>query len=242
MSTYVVDEASDTVDGDYSAGHLSLREAVALADAGSGTATITFDASLAGQTIRLTNGEIASSTALSIDAQDLGITITGDANGDDATLTGSDITDLSSTSLASLADNSRIFDFTATSGTVSLNGLTLTGGHTPANAASGGAVYSASNLVITNSTIAGNSTGGSASYGGGVYAAGSVTLTNVSVVGNQTTGGGSYGGGIRADGSLTAINSTVTGNTASGNSAYGGGLTSHGSMTVTDSIVTGNRG
>ncbi|HHI82810.1 MAG TPA: hypothetical protein ENJ99_06620, partial [Rhizobiales bacterium] len=79
MATFTVDTIVDEQDGNYSAGDLSLREAIATASAG---ATIVFDAALAGQTITLTMGEPAL-------AQDL--VIDGDTNGDnkaDITISG----------------------------------------------------------------------------------------------------------------------------------------------------------
>src|SRR4029078_9050198 len=53
----VVDTQADTVDGDYSAGNLSLREAISLANANPGTDSITFAPSLSG-TITLTQGSL----------------------------------------------------------------------------------------------------------------------------------------------------------------------------------------
>lgn len=54
----VVDSVSDIDDGDYSAGNMSLREAVRLANEHEGIDTITFDAGLAGETIVLTAGQL----------------------------------------------------------------------------------------------------------------------------------------------------------------------------------------
>ncbi|MEO1496502.1 MAG: choice-of-anchor Q domain-containing protein [Planctomycetota bacterium] len=54
----VVDSLSDIDDGDYSAGNMSLREAVRLANTFEGIDTITFDEGLAGETIVLTEGQL----------------------------------------------------------------------------------------------------------------------------------------------------------------------------------------
>lgn len=54
----VVDSLSDIDDGDYSAGNMSLREAVRLANEYEGIDTITFDEGLAGETIVLTEGQL----------------------------------------------------------------------------------------------------------------------------------------------------------------------------------------
>src|ERR671935_136686 len=104
MTTYTVttltdeafnsgDLAAETADG----GGLSLREAIALANANAGADTITFDASLSGGTLRLTLGTLeVSGASLTING-DLGndgtpnITITGDALGNDVYRSGSSI-------------------------------------------------------------------------------------------------------------------------------------------------------
>ena len=66
LTTYVVDSLPDVSDGNFSAGHLSLREAIEEANANPGADTITFDASLAGDTINLTQGELLISDDLTL--------------------------------------------------------------------------------------------------------------------------------------------------------------------------------
>ena len=103
----VVDTAADEHDADYSAGDLSLREAIDLAHGIVGADTITFAAALSGATITLGGTELAISEALVIDARPLAANVTIDAN-----------------------ELSRIFNITATTGDFTLGGLTLTGGRT----------------------------------------------------------------------------------------------------------------
>ena len=105
----VVNTLADENDGDYSPGHLSLREAVALANANPMPDTISFDPSLDGGTIHLTLGELAitdSVTILGPGAENLTI----DAG-----------------------NHSRIFDINdydyTTNIDVAIDGLTLTGGN-----------------------------------------------------------------------------------------------------------------
>ncbi|MEO1151824.1 MAG: hypothetical protein AAFW83_12685, partial [Pseudomonadota bacterium] len=96
------------------AGDLSLREAIALANAMAGVDTITF-ASGAGEAfendalIRLTQGELVATQALNIDGSTAGgaVVITGDADGDDVTVMGTDITDVAASGAGLLDDNSR---------------------------------------------------------------------------------------------------------------------------------------
>ena len=104
MATIIVTTAGDVVDG--SDGVLSLREAIAQANANADADTIVFDASLSGQTITLTGGAL-------ILTQD--VTIDGDVNGDDK----ADIT-------ISGNNASRVFLMTGASTDVDLLSLTLT--------------------------------------------------------------------------------------------------------------------
>jgi len=100
-----VDTNLDESDGDTSAGDLSLREAVGLANGSIGTNTITFAAALSGQTITLGGTELAISQTLTIDATALADNVTIDAN-----------------------SQSRVLHFSASTGDFTLSGLTITGG------------------------------------------------------------------------------------------------------------------
>jgi len=219
---FVVDILADEDDGDVTAGDLSLREAIGLANANLGADTITFAASLSGGAINLTDGELAISESLTIDAGALAQNVTIDAQ-----------------------QNSRVLDFTATTGDLTLTALTLTGGRTTGIGGSGrgGGVQfvSSGQLTLTGSTVNGNSTNtGSAGFGGGIFAAGDVTLTGSTVSGNSTTGFGSPGGGIFAVGNVTLTSSTLSGNATVGDNGLGGGLFAFGNVTLTGSTVSGN--
>jgi len=98
-----------------------------------------------------------------------------------------------------------------------------------AYASVGGGIYSAGNLIITNSSIQNNSAG---DHGGGISSE-SLTLNNTTVSNNSA---GWQGGGIRS-GSLLLNNSTVSNNTAS----EGGGIYNYGSsISLKNSILGGN--
>ncbi len=244
-------------------GKTSLREAVAYANAHAGADTVTFASNLHG-TIRLDAGDgpgvfggtLAVTEALTIDGGGR-ILISGDVAHNDATLAGTDITDLVNTSVADLSDNVRLFD---TSTDLTLKGLTLTGGHTTATNGSGGAVRAAvqKTVAIESSTISGNSTEGQSAFGGALYgstinvigstlsdnhsgagggaiAGSSLTLTDSTVSGNSSV---SYGGGLTGSG-VTLTNSTVTGNSTTGAGGAGGGVYLE-TGTVTNSIILGN--
>ena len=214
----VVDSTSDLYDYDFSAGQLSLREAVALANAMSGANTITFASALSGATIALGGTEIEIAESLTIDARPLAANVTIDAR-----------------------EFSRIFNVAATTGNFTLGGLTLTGG---SSAGPGGAVRSITtgSLTIDQSTVSGNRTTGYNASGGGIFSQGSVTLTRSTVSGNSATKAFSKGGGIASYNSVTLIESTISGNSAIGPLSDGGGIATSfgGDVTLTQSTVTGN--
>lgn len=194
MATFTVTLVSDELDdlngtGEISLanfggpGDLSLREAIALANDQAGVDTITFasgtgEAFENGGTIRLTQGELEATEALTIDGSTAGgrLILTGDADGDDTTVDG--ITDVLATLAGAQNDNTRIKNVTASTGTVTLEELTFTGGR---SGDSGGAIRSKAILTLIDSTISGNY---SQNNGGGVFGGGEVTLTNSTVSGN----------------------------------------------------------
>ncbi|MDS4021471.1 MAG: hypothetical protein RKR03_13315, partial [Candidatus Competibacter sp.] len=139
----------------------SLRQAIADASAGD---TITFDDKFS---ITLTSGELSVTKSLTID---------GDLDDDGAP----DITVSGNNTLQVFAIMGAV--------TVTLDGLTITGGWSPA----GGGIYAfGGTLTVAHSTVSGNSAVGS--------------------------GGGDGGGGIYAfDETLTVAHSTVSGNSAVG--------------------------
>ena len=128
-------------------------------------------------------------------------------------------------------------------GTVTISGLTITGG----NAGAGGGVFfncdtGSGNLVIDSSVVTGNTSG---DLGGGLYfdrcdEGGSMTVRNSVVSNNSSTGDGA--GGIWFD---EGTGLTIEGSTISGNQAHnwdGGGVVfdDGGSFTLLNSTVSGN--
>jgi hypothetical protein len=217
------DLAAEKADG----GGLSLREALALANADPTTAdTIKFTADLTGGStagvddghLTLTQGELVITGS---------VTIEGDVNGDgtpDITIDG--------------AYASRVLH--AVNGTSTLDGLTITGG----NANYGFDVYGGgvavgtvfgqhADVTISNSTITGNIAG----YGGGasVDFGSALHLVNSTVSANAAI---YIGGGIASHGELTVVNSTVSDNTA----VYvGGGIANDGLLSILNSTLAGNQ-
>jgi len=146
----------------------------------------------------------------------------------------------------------RIFLVTG-SGNLTLQGLTITGGHT--SSPGGGIFNHGGTLRLNHSTVTGNaSSGGMMSAGGGVASGtfatgptGTTTLNFSRVTGNTASGGA--GGILNHSGTLILNHSTVTGNTSSGGGmmSAGGGIFSGtfgtgpaGTATLNFSQVTGN--
>jgi hypothetical protein len=142
--------------------------------------------------------------------------------------------------------------FTVGSGvTVSISGVTITGGggggtSLGSSANSGGGIFNAGTLILSDAVITNNSTRSQGIGGGGIFNAGgaTLTLTNCIVSGN-TAGGGTIqqsgpitGGGIRNASSalLTLTNTTVSNNVAQ----VGGGIWNSGTLTVTGSTFSEN--
>jgi hypothetical protein len=246
MPTITVDTLIDENDGNISAGHMSLREAIAAAADGD---TIAFSNTLAGGTIVLTAGELALIQDVTINGDVDGdhkadITISGDANGSGTTNAGdSRIFNINSGAQVTLASLTLTHGFTTGSGgAVSVSGgLTLvdsTISHSHASGYGGGLVTkSGSTLVVANSTFFGND----AQYGGAIDAAGTgtnATLINTTLYDNTAT---KLGGGVEVAGTAVLLvqSSTITHNHAG---VAGGGLDAFGSgyATVYNSIVVGN--
>ena len=239
-----VHAATLTVTNTADSGTGSLRQALAEASDGD---TIDFDAALNGQTISLTSGELAINR---------NIAITGPGSS------------LLAVSRSSSVSRFRVF-YVLPSRTVTIAGLTISGGYADATVG-GGILNDQAELMISNCTVSGNiSDGGDG--GGGIYNTGTLTLVD-SIVSDNWAGftsgfpvgraGGIYtagkmltivrsaiinntavfdGGGI-VGGPLTIIESTISGNRAGSSfsgSGYGGGILG-GNMTITNSTISGN--
>ena len=217
----------------------SLRDAIARANSLAGHDGINF--SVAG-TIGLTSGELNVNDTLTLDGP--GITI--DAR-----------------------QNSRVLRFSNSTGNLTLQGLTLTGGRigdkgggirfdsnglltlttstvsgnsTHGNFSDGGGIFSSSgNVTVAQSTISGNRTDGINARGGGIFVSGDLSVNNSTISGNRTIGLSSDGGGIFAiSGDVTVASSTISGNRTERSNSYGGGIYTSGDLTVTNSTISGN--
>ncbi|MEI6653274.1 MAG: choice-of-anchor D domain-containing protein [Verrucomicrobiota bacterium] len=184
----------------------SLRDVIAATPAGG---TVPFAATLSGQTIVLGGTELLIDKNLTLDASALpkGLILSG--NGASRVLhISSGVVTLDGLTISGglqVGDGGGILN----AGTLNLNRSTVTGNHATGGG-SGGGIYNASGAILTttNSTIANNS----AANGGGIYSAGGSTLTQTTVTGNAGTSGG--GGMSFISGTATLRNSLIAQNTA----------------------------
>src|SRR5262249_10224251 len=139
-SSYKVDISTDEDDGNYTAGDLSLREAVKLSNNSSGALdTITFDTSLNNTTLTLSLGEIAITD---------GVIIQGNSGGN-----------IKISGAAAASTTNRIFNINDTTGnaSVSVSNLELMGGLL--SSGNGAAILDADELLtFTNVKFTNNKT------------------------------------------------------------------------------------
>ena len=223
-SQLIVTTELDEVDGDLSAGDLSLREAVGLANASAGAQTISFDASLAGSTIRLSHGTLQLTESVTINGL-----------GDDLlTLEGIGFSRIFSIDdgSASVLSTAAIRDLTIRGGNAQMIGL---------DTADGGGIRVVEDITLQRSRITGNTAAGD---GGGMYvlgaAGGTITIESNEFSDNQAT---LHGGGLSIG--VSSVGSVLD-NSFVSNSAvrHGGGLLAvalgGGTLTVQGTRMSGN--
>jgi predicted outer membrane repeat protein len=221
----------------------SLRDAVAAANAHTGADVVVFDSSLSGQVIALAGNEIQITDDLKINGPS-SLTVTGDGQ-------------------------SRVFEIDAPA-TVTISGLTISGGDgvanpadTGLNAGQGGGILSFGSLTVNACTVSGNT----AIAGGGIFNyLGALAVKGSSVSGNSAFGAAgidTFHGTLQINDSTLADNSaplglggaiynddsavTISGSTLADNSANtGGGVYNHGgisdvgTLTMNGCSVVGN--
>lgn len=215
----VVDNATDEDDGNYSAGDLSLREAVRLANENAGVADmITFAPALNGVAFLVSMGQMTITDS---------VTITG--NGVANTVIDGELA-------------SRLFLISGTDVDVTFDSLTLQNGRTTAANDGGGAVRLVADIESTvafrNSLVQGNSTGGSLSHGGAVFSQrGQVFVTGSTFTQNETEAANADGGAIYSfRNHFTGVDLATANSTFSQNGAGGDG----GAIRVYASILANN--
>ena len=112
---------------------------------------------------------------------------------------------------SSLDSTFRIFEI-GSGDTVSISGLTISGGSVPGSDGGGILTDSGSSLSLSNSVVTNNTS----KFGGGIYANGVLNINRSTISSNTATSeeGEVEGGGIYAGGKLTLTNSTISNNSA----------------------------
>jgi hypothetical protein len=212
----VVDEPSDIEDTNSTAGHLSLREAIRIANGSLGTSdTITFSPAVFNtpRTLSLAAGEFAVTDPVTLKGPGAGL-LTLNAGGE-----------------------SRVFDVALSNATslASISGLTMINGFANATYGAGGAILANAKLAVSDVVIS-NCKTSSNGGGGGIYASAGLTLSSVAI----SDCAASAGGGVCANGDIVIERSSFVNNVAT---YYGGGLRivlSGLTMQISDSAIVGN--
>ncbi len=211
LAVFTVDTLADGVDGNYSAGNLSLREAIQLANTDPARDEIRFAQGIHGGTINLLLGQLEIT-------EDLDIIGPGS---DKLTINAGGNSRILAVNIGTAED---VRD-------VRLEGMMLIGG----KAEFGGAIHSKENLDIRDAIISSNE----ATFwpgGGGIEARDTTVVVRNSIVSGNISK--DSGGGIHAR-SVTVEDSIFSGNTSLGGGG-GVSLTNGGTTVVKDSIFTAN--
>jgi uncharacterized repeat protein (TIGR01451 family) len=240
----VVSTTSDENDGNDSYGHLSLREALELADQNiGGSNLITFDPTVFAtpQAIRLNpeDGPIAISTNTSITGPAAEVTIVGDDLGRVFETTYSQLMPVTTTLSDLTIEGGGIYN--AEFNSLTLENCTLTrNDDTPSPYVNGGALDNLGTATLDDSTLSDNT----GTFGGAIYNRDEMTLIDCTITGNATGSFHLYnytfpgsGGAIYNFGDLTINETSITGNTTIGD---GGAIAGDGSVSISESSISGN--
>ncbi len=240
--TQTVSSLTDEMDGNFTSGNLSLREALLRANAYPGPDTINFASNLNGKEILLQLGELEISdevvisgnaaNRITINAQQnsrifstspmqFNVTFSGIILKQGAVAEDGQYPNDPMPGGAALRNRS--------TGTITLQNTALAGNSTSGRWSPGGAIHSVGGtLVIEDSSFTGNTTSGTASPGGAIHARDTiVTVERTTVESSSTFGSDSPGGAISFDGAdhkLRVLSSTLNGNRTTGNNSPGGGI------------------
>jgi parallel beta-helix repeat protein len=238
-----------TVLGDASvSGKTTLRQAIAIANAGTSPQTIVFKPGLHGYIDLSGDGTLSITHDVTISGPGASnLLINGAGNSSIFTITGGAKVSLSGLGLVDGTNS------TGSGGAVNSNGpLTVSNCLISGNTAEyGGGIYDKSSgpFILINSVVSGNkATNSGGGIGGGVYAyttSGGIEISGSKIINNSSDG---TAGGMRAEitgsslGNLVITNSTISGNFASsqggGARLYDGSTTAK--LVISSSVVSGN--
>ena len=118
---------------------------------------------------------------------------------------------------------------------VTISGLTFTGGHAHDPGRSSGGAIAANAVTVIDSVLTGNSSYGS----GGAISGTSITVINSSFSNNSAGGNGGFDGGAIHGSDIVIRDSTFSGNRTT---EFGGAIRSQGNVSVTGSTFADNSG
>jgi Domain of unknown function (DUF4347)/Bacterial Ig domain len=194
--------ANFTVTSNADSGTGSLREAIVLTNANSEADTISFAASLTGQTITLASQLLlTASDKTTIDGSGRNLTISGNAVTRVFLISGGATAELNSLTIANgqADDGAGVFN----SGSLTISNSTIR--NNKASSLAGG-IGNLGTLTLSNSTFSGNE----ATFSGGLQNQGTATISNSTFSGNKAS---SVAGGIGNVGALTISNSILANST-----------------------------
>jgi parallel beta-helix repeat protein len=246
-----VDSPLDRDDGNYSAGHLSLREAVQLANSDPDPTTIRFARSLATGRLSILsltrvgdisegNSALAITTPITIQgpAGARGIMLSGPGRQGDLRLfvvqAGGDLTLENLTLTGWASDSSGGTLYVEREGTAALTSCTISNSFAVAD---GGAIFNNGTLTLTTSTLSGNR----AHYGGGLMNYGEATLIGSTLANNRAVDGAGFNSGGdtgTSGGGVTLTNCRLSDNKAEDRG--GGFLIRYSTATLTNCTIVGN--
>ena len=142
----------------------------------------------------------------------------------------------------------RVFDSTST-GLLTLDGMTITGGNVSSPSGAGGAVDALGAITITNSTVSNNTAVSTATGGNngadifrvGAGTTGAFNATNLTLTSNMVTGtGASPNRGLIDTGVTTITSSNLSNNTSLAATGSADGVLDTTNVTVTGTTINGN--
>ncbi len=244
LTQFVVDTLVDESDGDFSAGDLSLREAIEQANDREGADTIRFDPALAGGTIVLSGTQLTVSDPAGTTIEgssSLDLTINADRRSRVMATSGPARLTISWLTLSGGLTSTNGGGIQTLEGTVELTNVRVINNRSEGQGA-GLSVGLDATLRLTNSLVAGNTSFANAA---GIINSGSMTLINTAVRENRArgNGGGIFNFGVASEATLRDVaifgNRVGVPNNDSGDS-NGGGITNQGTMRLTNTTVSTN--
>jgi predicted outer membrane repeat protein len=201
--------------------------------------TIVFAASLDGQTINLTGGELLVQKNVTIQGPGAGLlTVSGGGHSRVFEVAAKDNVTLSGLTLSQGRSGNGLGGGILNNGTLTVSGCTFSGNVVDGD---GGAICNDATMTVNGCTFSGNSAG-DIGQGGAIYNLGAATVTSSTFTGNNALDGGAiYNealGGVYT-GKITISGSTFSNNSASGN--FTGVIYNYlGSMTLSGCTLSNN--